>query len=85
MKKFNVNVLNTRNVYFSVLAASKKEAVKKVRDIIENTDLIDNSEAEFSTAFKLFEADNNGTDLCDGDCEGCLYEDEDECLLDELY
>ncbi len=85
MKKFNVNVLNTRNVYFSVLAPSKKEAVKKVKDIIENTDLVDNTSAEFSTAFNVVEADNEDEDMCDGDCEGCLYDDEDECLLEELY
>lgn len=85
MKKFNVNVLDTRNVYVSVLAPSKKEAVKKVQDIIENTDLVDNIDAEFSTAFKVIEADNEDDDMCDGDCEDCLYEDEGECLLDELY
>ncbi|MCM1508855.1 MAG: hypothetical protein NC177_17245 [Ruminococcus flavefaciens] len=85
MKKFNVNILDTRSVYFSVLAQSKKEAIKKVRDIIENTDIVDNMNAEFSTAFKVIEADNVDEDMCDGDCEGCLYDYEDECLLEELY
>ena len=85
MKKFYTQVIDTRNVFFTVLADSKKEAVKKIKDIIENTDLVDNTNAEFSTAFKVIEADDEDENMCDDDCENCLFDEEDECLLDELY
>lgn len=85
MKKFYTQVIDTRNVFFTVLADSKKEAVKKIKDIIENTDLVDNTNAEISTAFKVIEADDEDENMCDGDCDNCFYSDEDEYLLDELY
>lgn len=85
MKKFYTQVIDTRNVFFTVLADSKKEAVKKIKDIIENTDLVDNTNAEFSTAFKVIEADDEDENMCDDDCENCIFDDEDEYLLDELY
>lgn len=85
MKKYNATVVDVRNVNFTVLADSKKEAVKKVRDIINNTDLVDNTNAEFSTAFKVIDADDEDENMCDDDCENCLFDDEEEYLLDELY
>lgn len=85
MKKFIVNVVDVRNFEFNISAKSKHEAFKKVKDIIENTDLVDTAEAEASTYFKIFDSDNADDDMCDGDCDDCLYDDEEECLLDELY
>ena len=66
-----------------------KEANEKVRDIIDNTDLLDNADAEYSTAIKVIESDDDcdddDDDMCDDECEDCIYKDEDECLLDEFY
>ena len=86
MKEFIANVIDIRHTNFTVFADSKKEAAEKVKDIIDNTDLLDNADAEYLTAIKVIEAedDYDGDDDCD-ECEGCIYEDDGECLLDELY
>ncbi len=90
MKEFIASVVDIRHVNFTVFAESKKEANEKVRDIIDNTDLLDNADAKYSTAIKVIEADDDCDDDYDDDddcdkCEGCIYEDDGECLLDELY
>lgn len=85
MKKFNANVVFVRNVEFSVLANSKKEALEKVKNILDTTDIIKNTEGEASTLFKVFDDDDEDEDMCDGDCENCPYDAEDEGLWDEMY
>lgn len=80
MKRFKANVLNLRDVEFSVLADSKKEAVKTIKTIIEKTDLLERTSAECSVSVDVTE-----DEPCDGDCDNCFYSGEDEYLLDELY
>lgn len=85
MKKFKAHVVEMRTVEFDLLAKTKKEAAEKVRDIVENTDIIDACEADFITVFNLAEATEDEDDDCKEKRRYCLYDDEDECLLDELY
>lgn len=80
MKKFKANVSDLRDVEFHVFADSKREAVKTIKTMIEATDILEKADAERSVSVDVTEEE-----LCDGDCEGCFFDDEDECLLDELY
>lgn len=80
MKRFKANVLNLRDVEFSVLADSQKEAVRMIKTIIEKTDLLERTSTECSVSVNVTE-----DEPCDGDCDNCFYSDEDEYLLDELY
>lgn len=85
MKKFKAHVVEMRNVEFDLLAKTKKEAAEKVRDIVENTDLIDGCEADFITVFNLAEAPEDEDDDCTEKHRYCVYDDEEENLIDEMY
>ena len=80
MKRFKANVLNLRDVEFSILADSKREAIRTVKTIIEKTDLLERTSAECTVSVDVTE-----DEPCDGDCDNCFYSDEEECLFDELY
>lgn len=80
MKKFKANVSDLRDVEFHVFADSKREAIRTVKTIIEKTDLLERTSAECTVSVDVTEEE-----LCDGDCEGCFFDDEEEYLLDELY
>lgn len=85
MKKFKAHVVEMRTVEFDLLAKTKKEAAEKVKDIVENTDLIDTAEADFITVFNLAEASEDEEDGCNEKRRYCLYDDEEENLIDEMY
>lgn len=85
MKKFKAHVVEMRTVEFDLLAKSKKEAAEKVRDIVENTDLIDGCDADFITVFNLAEATEDEDDGYNEKRRYCVYDDEEESLIDEMY
>lgn len=74
MRIFNVHAVETRKVDFMVVARTKQEAAKRVANILDTPDLIDNMNVESSVAFQLSEIEDS-----------CPYDDEEERLFDELY
>lgn len=74
MKMFNAHAVETRKVDFMVVARTKQEAAKRVANILDTPDLIDNMNVESSVAFQLSENEDS-----------CPYDDEEEYLFDELY
>ena len=74
MKIFNAHAVETRKADFMVVARTKQEAAKRVANILDTPDLIDNMNVERSVAFQLSENEDS-----------CPYDDEEECLFDELY
>lgn len=74
MEIFNVHAVETRKVDFMVVARTKQEAAKRVANILDTPDLINNMNVKRSIAFQLSESE-----------DGCPYDDEEECLFDELY
>ena len=74
MKIFNAHAVETRKADFMVVARTKQEAAKRVANVLDTHDLIDNMNVERSVAFQLSEIEDS-----------CPYDDEEECLFDELY
>lgn len=74
IKIFNAHAVETRKIDFMVVARTKQEAAKRVANILDTPDLIDNMNVKSSIAFQLSENEDS-----------CPYDDEEECLFDELY
>jgi len=85
MKEYKVVVNQVRTVDMKVRANSDKEAERKIKDIIESTNLLSKCEADETVLVKAFTEGERGVLYCDADCEHCPFDDEEECLYDELY
>lgn len=85
MKEYKVVVMQVSSIDMKVMARSDKEAERKVKDIVENTDLLTKCAGDESTLIKAFTEGEHNTIVCDADCENCPMDDYEECLIDELY
>ncbi len=85
MKEYKVIVMQVSSIDMKVMARSDKEAERKVKDIVENTDLLTKCAGDEATLIKAFTEGEHNTIACDADCENCPMDDYEECLIDELY
>ncbi len=85
MKEYKVVVMQVSSIDMKVMARFDKEAERKVKDIIENTDLLTKCKGDEATLIKAFTEGTHNTIECDADCENCPMDDYEECLIDELY
>ena len=85
MKEYKVVVMQVRNIDMKVMARSDKEAERKVKDIVENTDLLTKCISDEAMLIKAFTEGEHNTVTCDADCENCPMDDYEECLIDEIY
>lgn len=85
MKKYKVIINQVKTVEVNVMAHSSKEAERKINDIIDNTDILSKCESDETFLIKAFTEGAYGTLNCDANCENCPFDDEEECLYDELY
>lgn len=85
MKEYKVFINQINTVEVNVMARSDKEAERRIKDIIENTDLLSKCKGDESILIKAFSEGEHDTLCCDADCENCPFDDDEECLYDELY
>ena len=85
MKKYKVIINQVKTVEVNVMAHSPKEAERRINDIVHNTDVLSKCEADEAFLIKAFTEGEHGTICCDADCENCPFDDDEECLYDELY
>ena len=89
MKKFKVLAIHAIVNEIEVTARTKAEAERKVKEIDLTTNLLQQAEdTDFFAVYKAFDKDEKPEyeeDCEESDCDGCPYNDEEECLLDELY
>ena len=89
MKKFKVLAIHALVNEIEVTARTKAEAEHKVKEIDLTTNLLQQAEdTDCFAVYKAFDKEENPEyeeDCAGSDCDGCPYNDEEECLLDELY
>lgn len=85
MRKYKVIINQIKTVEVNIIANSAKEAERKINDIVENTDILSKCDADETILIKGFTEGGYGTLCCDADCENCPFDDDEECLYDELY
>lgn len=85
MREYKVIVNQVRTVDVKVMANSAKEAERKMKFIAENSNLLSKCESDETVLIKAFTEGAYGNLCCDADCENCPFDDNEECLYDELY